>query len=206
MKVLLLNGSPRAEGCTYTALAEVAGALNACSIETEIIHVAAGAVRGCSVCLGCRAQSQDGCVYEEDKVNEVRVKMRSANGLVVGAPVYYAAPNGALLSFLNRMFYAGTSDFQYKPGAAIVSARRAGTTASLDVLNKYFLISNMPLVPSLYWNMVHGNTPDEVRRDEEGMQIMRTLGRNMAWMIQCFANGDKPPKPEKERMRTNFMR
>jgi len=204
MKVLLLNGSPREEGCTYTALAEVADALNACSVETEIIHVATGPVHGCTACLGCR--SRDGCVFEDDKVNEVRAKMRGADGLVVGAPVYYAAPNGAMLSFLNRMFYAGTADFQHKPGAAIVSARRAGTTASLDVLNKYFLISNMPVVPSLYWAMVHGNTPDEVHRDGEGMQIMRALGRNMAWMIKCFAGEEKPPKAEPERIRTNFIR
>jgi len=204
MKVLLLNGSSREAGCTYTALAEVADALNECSVETEIIHAASGMVHGCNACLGCR--TRDGCVFEDDLVNTVRARMREASGLVVGSPVYYAAPNGAMLSFLNRMFYAGNADFQYKPGAAIVSARRAGTTASLDALNKYFLISNMPVVPSLYWNMVHGNTPDEVRRDAEGLQIMRTLGRNMAWMIKCLEAGEKPPKPEAERMRTNFIR
>ena len=203
MKVLLLNGSPREKGCTYTALGEVAGELNRCGVETELLHVVKGPVRGCMACGGCA--TADNCVFDDDMVNEVRGEMAQADGLVIGSPVYYASPNGGMLSFLDRMFYAGSSAFAHKPGAAIVSARRAGTTASLDVLNKYFLISNMPVVPSQYWCMIHGNTPDEARQDEEGMQIMRTLGRNMAWLLNCIAAGGPPPAMEK-RARTNFIR
>lgn len=204
MKVLLLNGSPHEKGCTYTALAEVASALTESGVEAEIIHAAGGPVPGCIACGKCK---KDGlCVFTGDKVNEVREKMRAADGLIIGAPVFYASPNGAMLSFLDRMFFAGPKDFAYKPGAAVVSARRAGTTASLDALNKYFLISNMPIVPSQYWNMVHGNAPEEVKQDLEGLQIMRTLGRNMAWMLRCFASGERPPAPEPERAHTNFIR
>lgn len=203
MKVLLLNGSPRKEGCTYTALAEVAGALSAAGVETEIVHAAKGAVRGCIACQKCRELGN--CVFDDDAVNTVREKMKEAQGLVIGAPVYYASPNGSMLSFLDRMFYAGNANFAFKPGAAIVSARRAGTSASLDVLNKYFTISNMPLVSSMYWNMVHGNSPEDVRKDLEGMQIMRQLGTNMAWLMKCIAAGDASPAMETPRVRTNFI-
>ncbi|GHU83263.1 FMN reductase [Clostridia bacterium] len=204
MRVLLLNGSPKPEGCTYTALAEVAGALEANGVETEIVHAVRDAVLGCIGCGGCRATGR--CVFDRDGVNETIEKMRHADGLIIGSPVYYASPNGAFLAFLDRLFYAGSAEFAYKPGAAIVSARRAGTTASLDVLNKYFLIANMPLVPSQYWNMVHGNTPEEVRRDEEGLQTMRTLGRNMAWLLRCVQAGGDRPEAEALRVRTNFIR
>ncbi|MCL1963741.1 MAG: flavodoxin family protein [Firmicutes bacterium] len=204
MKVLLLNGSPNAKRCTFTALNEVAGALEANGIETEIIHVIKGPIHGCTGCRKCAERHR--CVFDGDLVNEVCEKMARADALVIGSPVYYASPNGAFLAFLDRLFCAGgTAAFAYKPGAAVVSARRAGTTASLDALNKYFLISNMPLVPSQYWNMVHGNTPEEVRRDDEGMQTMRTLGRNMAWLIKCAAAGDAPPETEAKK-RTNFIR
>ncbi len=203
MKVILINGSPKANGCTYTALSEVAGVLEENGVETEIIQLGKGPIQGCTACGGC-AGGKRRCIFN-DAVNEVLAKMETADGLVVGSPVYYAAPNGALLSFLNRLFYASGGIMAFKPGAAVVSARRAGTTASLDVLNKYFQISGMPIVPSQYWNMVHGNTPDEVRQDEEGLQTMRTLGRNMAWMLNCFAKGDAPPAQE-PRKRTNFIR
>lgn len=204
MKVLLLNGSPNEKNCTYTALEEVAGALTQCGVESEIIHIAKGVVPGCIACRTCKTAGR--CVFTADKVNEVVEKMETADGLIIGAPVYYASPNGTAISFLDRLFYTGARHFAYKPGAAVVSARRAGTTASLDVLNKYFLISNMPIVPSQYWCMVHGYTPDDVRQDEEGMQIMRTLGRNMAWILKSFAAGEKPPVPEAERKFTNFIR
>ncbi len=204
MKVLLLNGSPHAKGCTYTALREVANALEANGVTAEIIHALRGPVHGCIACRKCSETSR--CVFDDDGVDDAIEAMQSADGLVIGSPVYYAAPNGAFLAFLDRMFYAAGSTYAYKPGASVVSARRAGTTASFDVLNKYFLISNMPLVPSQYWNMVHGNTPDEVRRDAEGLQTMRTLGRNMAWMLKCIAAGDPPPAKEEERKRTNFIR
>lgn len=208
MKVLMINGSPNKEGCTYTALKEVECQLNKCGVETEILHIGKGAVRGCIGCGGCAGKGR--CVFGDDKVNEAIEKMESADGLIVGSPVYYASANGSLSSFLDRMFYAGGRFFARKPGAAVVSARRAGTTAALDELNKYFLISQMPVVSSQYWSMVHGNTPDEVWQDLEGMQIMRTLGRNMAWLLSCIQAGAQAqvPEPEQEekRARTNFIR
>jgi len=203
MKVLLLNGSPNEKGCTYTALGEVASQLNENGVETETIHAVNGPIHGCTGCRMCGRDHR--CAFDGDRVNEARAALARADGLVIGSPVYYASPNGAFLAFLDRMFFAGNAGFAYKPGAAIVSARRAGTTAALDALNKYFLISNMPLVPSQYWNMVHGNTPEEARQDAEGMQIMRTLGRNMAWLLKCIAAGGEPPAEEKK-VRTNFIR
>ena len=192
MKVLLLNGSPHAKGCTYTALAEAAGALEAAGVETEFVHIGTKAIRGCIGCGKCREAKR--CVFDDDPVNEAIEK---------------ASPNGAALAFLDRLFYAGGSALRYKPGAAVVSARRGGTTAALDALNKYFTINCMPVVSSKYWNMVHGNTPDEVRHDLEGMQVMRTLGRNMAWLLKCIeigrAAGITTPEPEPP-VRTNFIR
>ncbi len=209
MKALLLNGSPREHGCTYTALSEVARALNAESIETEILWIGNGPVRGCIGCGGC-AKNGAHCVFTDDRVNEALDKMASCDALVVGSPVHYASAGGAITAFMDRMFYSGGRTLRSKVGAAVVSARRAGTTAALDQLQKYFIICGMPLAPSQYWPMVHGNTPEEVLRDEEGMQIMRTLGRNVAWMVKSFAlakeNGVLPPAPEAERKRTNFIR
>ncbi len=207
MKVLLLNGSPNEKGCTYTALSEVAGALEQQGIETEIMQIGKAPVRGCTACGSCYSGSGR-CVFNDDIVNVFIEKMETAHGLVVGSPVYFAGPNGALLALLDRAFYAG-SQFAYKPAAAVASARRAGTTATLDVINKYFTIRHMPIAPSQYWNMVHGHNPEEVRQDLEGMQIMRTLGRNMAWMLQCFEAGKNAgvPFPEAEEVvRTNFIR
>lgn len=205
MKALLLNGSPNAQGCTYTALRQVAVGLESQGVGAQIHQLAVrGTVRGCIGC-GRRAQTRR-CIFDEDGVNEVLDKMEGFDGLVIGSPVYYASPNGATVALLDRLFHAGARSLAYKPGAAVVSARRAGTTASLDVLNKYFIISQMPVVPSQYWPMVHGHTAEQALQDEEGMQIMRTLGRNMAWMIKCFAAGDAPPLPEAEHRRTNFIR
>lgn len=206
MKVLLINGSPDDSGCTATALAEVEKTLREEGIDTEILHIGTDPVSGCLACGGC----YDGggrCVID-DIVNVALEKAETADGFVFGSPVYYASPNGMFLAMLDRMFYAGDC-FRYKPAACVVSARRAGTTASLDALNKYPLISEMPLVSSQYWPMVHGNTPDEVRQDLEGMQIMRTLGRNMAWLLKCIEAGKnagiEPKSPEK-RVGTNFIR
>lgn len=179
MKVILLNGSPHKEGCTDTALREVEGSLMENGIETERIWIG-GSAWGCTACGACKKTGR--CVVD-DAVNEVLEKMETADGLVVGSPVYYASPNGSLVSFLDRLFYAG-SCFAYKPAAAVASARRAGTTATIDMLNKYFTISNMMVVSSQYWNMVHGNSPKEVKQDLEGLQTMRTLGANMAWLLQ----------------------
>ena len=207
MKVLLINGSPHEKGCTYTALCEVANQLNGQGIETELLHIGEGDVRGCSACGGCAKTGH--CVFEDDKVNEAIDKLTQADGLVLGAPVHYASPAGAMLSFLDRMFFAGSKNFAHKPGACVTSARRAGTTASLDVLSKYMSISQMPLVSAHYWPMVHGGSPEEVRQDAEGMQVMRALGNNMAWLLRCMEaareRGMEPPVPEK-RVWTNFIR
>ena len=206
MKVLLLNGSSHRNGCTYTALDEVARALKNENIETEIYQLGNPEIRDCSGCQACRKIGK--CVYD-DIVNDFVEKAKLADGFIFGTPVYYAHPSGRILSFLDRAFYSGSSAFAYKPAAAIASARRSGTTASFDVLNKYFTICNMPVVSSTYWNNIHGNIMEEARQDEEGLQTMRTLGRNMAWLLKCIEAGRKTgivhPIPE-EKIKTNFIR
>ena len=209
MKVLLLNGSPHKNGCTYTALSIIAEQLEKNGVESEIVHLAAKPVRGCSGCGTCKKSGKKRCVFLDGGVNEVIDKLEAADGLIVGSPVYYASPNGTVLSFLDRMFYAGGSYLTNKPAAAVVSARRAGTTAALDAINKYFTINRMPIVSSNYWNMVHGSCAEDVLKDEEGMQIMRELGRNMAWLIKCIEAGRAAgvPDPVKEKpVMTNFIR
>ena len=206
MKVLLVNGSPRAAGCTNTALEEVAKTLGEAGIETEIFWLGAKPVQDCVACGKCRELKK--CVFD-DVVNTLIEKAKMADGFVFGSPVYYAHPSGRVQSALDRAFYAGKYAFAGKPGAAIVSARRGGTASSFDVINKYFGISSMPVVSSTYWNMVYGNTPDEVRRDEEGMQTMRNLGRNMAYLVKCIeagkAAGIEAPAQEGA-FKTNFIR
>ena len=206
MKILLLNGSPHTNGCTFTALKTAQDIFNQANIETKIIHVAQNLIHGCTACKRCKTNGF--CVFQ-DIVNETLIEMQNSDALIIGSPVYYAAPNGTLLSFLNRFFYAGNC-FALKPAAAIVSARRAGTTASLDVLNKYFQISQMPIVASSYWNMVHGNQPDEVLQDQEGLQTIETLANNMIWMLKNIEAGKQmgilPPKANKPPVRTNFIR
>jgi multimeric flavodoxin WrbA len=210
MKVLMINGSSHKAGCTYTALNEIAQTLTKHGIASEIYQLGGDPVRDCIACGGCRRQ-KNRCVFADDPVNVLIEKAQEADGFVFGSPVYYAHPSGRLLSVLDRMFYAADKEmvFAGKPGAAIVSARRAGTTASIDVLNKYFTISKMPIVSSQYWNMVHGNTPDEVRQDKEGLQIMRTIGEEMAWLLHQIeagkAAGFSRPQLE-ERASTNFIR
>ncbi len=206
MKVLLINGSTRKNGCTYTALSEVASVLNKEGIETEIIQTGGAPIRDCAGCGGCAKTGK--CVFD-DIVNEIIEKAKTADGFVFGAPVYFAHPSAQVQALLDRVFYAGGAQFAHKPGAVVTSARRAGTSASLDALGKYFGITQMPVVSSTYWNMVHGKTPEEVRQDEEGMQTMRNLGRNMAWMLKCIEAGkDKGiTAPEAETaIRTNFIR
>jgi multimeric flavodoxin WrbA len=209
MKVLLINGSPKEKGCTFTALNEAAKALKEEGAETEIFHIGGKAVHGCAACGKCSDGLRQ-CVVNGDGVTEILKKADSIDGLIIGAPVHYASAAGAISSFLDRMFYASAGAFAYKPGAAIVSARRAGTTAALDQLNKYFMISKMPVVSSQYWNMVHGRTPEDVFKDLEGMQTMRVLGRNMAWLIKCLEAGKKAgienPQLEETRAITNFIR
>jgi len=206
MKVLLINGSPNKKGCTYTALCEVEKELNKQNIETEILYLGQKPIRGCTACGKCLETGK--CVFD-DTVNAALVKADQSDGFVFGSQVHYAGASGFITSFLDRCFFAGSEVFAYKPGAAIVSCRRGGATAALDQLNKYFTINNMPVVSSQYWNMVHGNTPQEVLQDFEGMQTMRGLGRNMAWLLKSIQAGKKAgvvlPSPE-ERIWTNFIR
>ena len=188
MKVLLINGSPKANGCTYTALSEIANELEKENIETEIFHIGNKPIRGCIGCGGCYTTNK--CVFNDDVVNDGIEKVKKADGIILGSPVHYAAASGAITSFLDRLFYAyGGKFLAHKPGAAIVSCRRGGSTAAFEQLNKYFTISNMPIVSSQYWNMVHGNTPEEVKQDLEGMQTMRVLGQNMAWLLKSLQSG-----------------
>ncbi|HUN53812.1 MAG TPA: flavodoxin family protein [Smithella sp.] len=207
MKVLLVNGSPNKKGCTYTALCEVEKELNKCEIETEIFYIGKKPIRGCTACGKCEETGK--CVFDDDAVNVALAKAGKSDGFIFGSPVHYAGPSGFIKSFLDRCFFSGSDVFTYKPGAAIVSCRRAGATAALEQLNKYFTINNMPVVSSQYWNMVHGTTPDEVQQDIEGLQTMRTLGRNMAWLLKSIAAGKKAgitmPANE-ERVWTNFVR
>lgn len=206
MKVLLVNGSPHANGCTYTALCEVAGALEKEGIETEIFQVGTKPISGCLACGACMKTGR--CVIN-DTVNEFLAKVETANGFVFGSPVHFASASGALTSFMDRVFYGRGNLFAYKPAAAVMSCRRGGATATFEQINKYFTISNMPVVGSQYWNMVHGNNPDEVKQDLEGLQTMRTLGRNMAWLLKSIQAGRNAgvEVPQREGIvRTNFIR
>lgn len=206
MKVLLLNGSPRGKQCTYTALEVIAKRLEALGIDTEIFNIGAKPIAGCIGCAACRST---GRCFQEDGVNEFVEKMKNADGLIVGSPVHYSAASGHVTAFLDRAFCSGSSAFQGKPAAAIVSCRRGGASAAFDQLNKYFSISNMPIVTSNYWNQVHGNTPEEVLRDDEGIQTMTVLADNMAWLLKCIEAGKKAGIniPDREaKIRTNFIR
>lgn len=206
MKVLLLNGSPREKGCTYTALSEVAKTLEENGVKTELLQLGKGPVQGCTACGSCRKTGE--CIFK-DMANELGERLARADGLVIGSPVYYAGIAGSLKAFLDRLFYAKSGAFAGKPGAAVVSARRGGHVTAFDDINRFFSISSMPIVSSQYWNQVHGNTPEEVRQDLEGMQTMRTLGRNMAWLLACMQAGRDAgiaPPHQEERVRTNFIR
>ncbi len=197
MKALLINGSPHAKGCTYTALSELKRTLESEGIETELIHVGNQDVRGCIACRKCRELGK--CVFD-DVVNEVASKLAEADAFVIGAPVYYSSPAGGAISFMDRLFFSTFNvDKTMKVGAAVVTCRRGGNTASFDVLNKYFSISGMPIASSQYWNMVYGGSAEEVLKDAEGLQTMRTLGRNMAFMIKSIQLGKQQfGLPEKE--------
>lgn len=209
MKVLLVNGSPHAKGCTYTALEEVAKALNAEEIETEIFQIGSAPIAGCTSCNSCAKNGR--CAFP-DCVNDFLDLAKDADGFVFGSPVHFAAAGGAITSFMDRAFYtdllAGRQSFYLKPAAAVVSARRAGTTVTFDQLNKYFTISEMPVISSRYWNMVHGSVPEDVKKDLEGLQTMRILGKNMAWFLKCKEAGMKAgvPLPIREKITfTNFI-
>jgi multimeric flavodoxin WrbA len=206
MHVLMINGSPHLKGCTYTALSEIAGQLEMEGIETNIFHIGSEAIRGCIDCGGCSETGR--CAFEDDPVNACGDLAEKSDGIVIGSPVYFAAPSGSLCAFLDRMFYPRRAAFAHKPGAAIVNCRRGGASAAFDRLNKYFTVSNMPVVSSQYWNATHGLTPEEVKQDLEGMQTMRTLGRNMSWLLKCIeaARGTVPYPETETRVVTNFIR
>ena len=207
-KILLINGSPHVKGCTATALGVVADTLEQNGIETEIIHVGHKDIRGCISSYKCKELRK--CVFDKDMVNEVAEKFKEADGIVIGSPVYFGAVIGTMTSFLNRLFFSLPAEVKrMKVGAAVVSARRAGTTATFDQLNKYFLHGEMPIASSRYWNIVHGNSSNEVMKDEEGLQTMRVLGRNMAFLIRAIAREREAaglPETEPTRIATNFIR
>ena len=205
MKVLLINGSPHKKGCTYTALCEVQSELEKAGIDSELVHIGSDPINGCTGCGGCFKTGR--CVFD-DAVNRMLDLSDGADGFVFGSPVHYAGAAGKLVCLMDRMFYAG-KNFENKPAACVVSARRSGTTAAFDQLIKYFTIRSIPVVSSNYWNGVHGFTPDDVRKDEEGMQTMRQLGRNMAWLLHCIDAGKKANIPlpmREEKIGTHFIR
>ncbi len=207
MKVLMINGSPHACGCTYTALCHVADALKEQGIEREIVHIGAKPVGGCTACRACHTAKK--CVFDDGLIASIAEKMETADALVVGSPVYYASVNGSLLGLLDRLWMTAGGVMRHKPAAAIVSARRAGTTATLEILHKYFSFAEMPIVSSFYWNMVHGSCAEDVAVDVEGVQVMHRLGQNMAWLLSAIDAGRKagiePPAPEK-RVSFNYVR
>ncbi|MDO4511854.1 MAG: flavodoxin family protein [Bacteroidales bacterium] len=207
MKVLLINGSPHVKGCTATALEEIAKTLNECGVDTKISWIGSKPLSGCVACGYCKSAGQ--CAIDTDMVNVIGAELDNYDGFIFGSPVYFASPNGAMLAFMDRLFYSHGAKLQHKPAAGIVSCRRGGASSTFDAMNKYFTIRNMPVVSSTYWNSVHGNTPDEVRQDLEGMQVMRNLGKNMAWLLQCIEAGKQAGigKPELEaQVKTNFIR
>ena len=211
MKILLVNGSPNKNGCTYTALTEVAKALNEEGIGADFFWIGKRSIGGCIGCYRCRELGK--CVFE-DKVNAFTSLAQTYDGFVFGSPVYFGGMNGSMKAFMDRAFFSGhtrnPNPYLFKPAAAVVSARRSGTTAALDQMNKYFLHGQMPVISSRYWNMVHGNTPEEVMQDAEGLQTMRVLGRNMAWFLKLKKAGTEAgvsfPKQDGTRIATNFIR
>ncbi|MDO5602195.1 MAG: flavodoxin family protein [Oscillospiraceae bacterium] len=208
MKVLLINGSPHKNGCTYTALCEAEKVLREANITTEVCQLGTAPIRGCTACGACVKLGR--CAFgEEDGVNELLQKLPGADGFIFGSPVHYAAAGGSITSLLDRLFYAGGKYLSQKPGAAVVSCRRGGASAALDQLNKYFMFNQMPVASGNYWNMVHGNTPAEVLQDEEGLQTVRVMAKNMAWLLRCIEAGKNagvtPPVGE-AKIKTNFIR
>ena len=206
MKVILVNGGPHEKGCTYTALEEVSNTLQKNAIETENMWLGNNPIAGC---IGCNACLKTGKCFRGDIVNEFLEKAKNADGFVFGTPVHFASMSGALTSFMDRIFYGRGELFKNKPACGVMSCRRGGASATFDEINKYFAMNNMPIVTSQYWNQVHGTNPEEVRKDEEGMQTMRTLGNNMAWLLKCIdvakKNGIEYPEKEKP-IKTNFIR
>jgi multimeric flavodoxin WrbA len=206
MNVLLINGSPHANGSTRAALDEISAELKNNAIDSTVLHIGSEGIKGCNACMGCVKTGY--CVYKDDSVNECIDRLKEADGLIVGSPVYYAGPNASLCAYLDRVFYQKEAPYAFKPGASIVSCRRGGSSAAFDRLNKYFTFAQMPLVSSHYWNGVHGNNAEEVKQDVEGMQTMRVLARNMAWLLKCIdVAKETVPYPEREkRIKLNYIR
>ena len=208
--VLLLNGSPHPNGCVFTALSEIARTLEAEGVGSEIFQIGTKPVRGCIACGGCRRigspAGKGGCVFKDDVCAAFQEAMRRCDALIVGSPVYYAGPAGTLCALLDRAFYSATEAFAGKPAACVVNCRRGGASAAFDRLNKYFSIVRMPIVSSQYWNSTHGLTPDEVREDKEGLQTMRVLGNNMAYLLHSLREAALPPPDQEPRISTNFIR
>lgn len=202
-KVLLVNGSPHRNGNTFTALSEVAKTLEEEGISSEIVHIGNRPVQGCIGCYKCKEKVI--CVFQDETYLKLRGKLEAADGIIIGSPVYFGGPSGSLCALLDRLFYSSGGLAQYKPAASVVVCRRGGATATFDRLNKYFTILNMPIVPSQYWNSVHGRNSGEALQDAEGLQTMRTLAHNMAWMLRNLRNSDTPTETE-ERIHTNFIR
>lgn len=204
MKVLLINGSPNKEGNTFIALSEVAKTLESNGIETEIISIGKKAIQGCIACNRCSEHGR--CIFNDDLYNKIQSKLEETDGLIIGSPVYYAGPNGSLCALLDRLFYSAGQLLAYKPAASVAVCRRGGASATFDRLNKYFTINNMPVVSSQYWNSVHGMTPGEASQDIEGLQTMRTLGNNMAWILKNLRQGKKDVPEREPWTPTNFIR
>ena len=204
MHVLLFNGSPHQKGCTYTALAQVKKALEESGATAEILWIGKKAVQGCIACNKC--EELDRCVFRDEVYNAAIEKLEKADGVIFGSPVYYGGANGSLTALMARLFYSKGELLAGKPAAAVVSCRRGGATATFQQLNQFFYLAQMPVVSSQYWNDVHGNTPEEVLQDAEGLQTMRVLGRNMAWLIRSIRQGQVPPPVQEERVFTNFIR
>lgn len=198
MKVLLINGSPRQQGNTATALAEVARQLAAEGIESEMVWIGNKPVRGCIACGQCTAKGLGRCAFDDDVCNSISAKFKEADALIVGSPVYYGQPNGALLSIIQRAFYSNGASIAGKPAAAIAVCRRGGATSTFEALNMPFLMMNMPVVTSQYWNIAYGREPGQAAQDTEGMQTMRTLARNMAWLLKCTEGKRAPGRPADE--------
>ena len=205
MKVLLVNGSPHEKGCVFTSLSEIAETLKSEGVESEIFWIGNKAVQGCIACFECR-YGQDGCVFQDDLYRNFVSKMNEADGVIIGSPVYYAGPAGSLCAILDRICFSASGVFKYKPAACVVNCRRGGASAAFDRLNKYFTILEMPVISSQYWNSTHGFTPEDVRKDLEGLQTMRTLARNMAHYLKSNQKAAIPFPAQEDRVSTNFIR
>ncbi|SPY35600.1 Putative NAD(P)H-dependent FMN-containing oxidoreductase ywqN [Porphyromonas cangingivalis] len=204
MNVLLINGSARAKGNTFTALSVVAEILQSEGIDTHIMQIGTKPIQGCTGCGRCKTIGR--CVFEDDLYNEASERMLSADALIVGSPTYFAGPNGSLTALLSRLLYSNRDAVSYKPAAAVVVARRGGATTTFDSLNRFFMACNMPIVSSQYWNIIHGETPGEVLQDAEGLQTLRVLGRNMSWLLKGIKEADRPLPEAEPKERTNFVR